>query len=481
MLGILVPVVLSIGAIYALIPLMVIVALIAAAAGLSRGASIFQFFGFDALVGLAGGVGAGAAGKGISKAVRYQSDKAEQLTEVMKIAHKKRTGMARGTKEAREVKLALWNIREPGKDGKEGKIIVKRGITRMATSTERGVAITGLKSLYKNAGDLDLPSNLAGKITDQEAKKLTMGDLRQIKKATMGTRSVFGTAAGAVTTVAMVVPVVGGIPRAIENTLVHRSSTARKLMYTGPAKGDDTDNPNAKALRDAWNKSDSLSSQIKESKKKRDSEERQQAVEARNEIIARHGENSYAGRMAAASGPLKELTEESNLRNKGPLSELNEHSNLRDKMRRSLYEDWGIGGIAASAVAMSQVYKILTSSGSVQERHVKEIFDSYKTSEKAVSAPPLTTDINGSSKPINDYTGWNGYFKAVSGAYKAALVDATVAGIYKPWYDNYTKSGKDEKQKAEEKKKAEEEAKKEAEAEKKQKEAAANAAEGTSE
>ena len=57
--------VLSIGAIYALIPLVIIIILIAAAVGLTRGSTIFELSGIEALVGMAGAAGAGKAGTGI--------------------------------------------------------------------------------------------------------------------------------------------------------------------------------------------------------------------------------------------------------------------------------------------------------------------------------------------------------------------------------------------------------------------------------
>ncbi len=59
--------VLSIGAIYALIPLVIIIILIAAAVGLTRGSTIFELFGIEALVGMASAknIGAGKAGTGI--------------------------------------------------------------------------------------------------------------------------------------------------------------------------------------------------------------------------------------------------------------------------------------------------------------------------------------------------------------------------------------------------------------------------------
>ncbi len=57
----------TLGAIYALIPLIIILILIAAAAGSTRGASIFEIFGISALVGIGGGAKGTIEGKSISK------------------------------------------------------------------------------------------------------------------------------------------------------------------------------------------------------------------------------------------------------------------------------------------------------------------------------------------------------------------------------------------------------------------------------
>jgi len=60
--------VMSIGAIYAFIPIVIIIILIAAAVGLTRGTDIFQMFGIGTLVGIGGGVGSkSGVGKGLVK------------------------------------------------------------------------------------------------------------------------------------------------------------------------------------------------------------------------------------------------------------------------------------------------------------------------------------------------------------------------------------------------------------------------------
>ncbi len=50
-------VVLSFGGVYAFVPIVIIVILIAAAAGLSRGTSIFSAFGIGAIIGIGGSLG----------------------------------------------------------------------------------------------------------------------------------------------------------------------------------------------------------------------------------------------------------------------------------------------------------------------------------------------------------------------------------------------------------------------------------------
>jgi hypothetical protein len=57
--------VMSLGAIYAFIPIVIIIILIAAAAGLSRGTDLFQIFGIGALIGVGSGIGGGGTGKSI--------------------------------------------------------------------------------------------------------------------------------------------------------------------------------------------------------------------------------------------------------------------------------------------------------------------------------------------------------------------------------------------------------------------------------
>lgn len=62
----------SIGAVYALIPVIIILILIAAAAGLRGGADLFTLLGFGTIMQMATGFGTGGAGKGISKATEFK-------------------------------------------------------------------------------------------------------------------------------------------------------------------------------------------------------------------------------------------------------------------------------------------------------------------------------------------------------------------------------------------------------------------------
>ncbi len=59
------PVVLSIGAIYAFIPIVIIIILIAAAVGLTRGRDLFAVFGIGALMGIKGATATGGSGRGL--------------------------------------------------------------------------------------------------------------------------------------------------------------------------------------------------------------------------------------------------------------------------------------------------------------------------------------------------------------------------------------------------------------------------------
>jgi len=61
--------------VYALVPVIIILIFILAAAGLTRGVSIFNLFGIGALMGIGGGVGKGGAGKGLKAASAVKRNK----------------------------------------------------------------------------------------------------------------------------------------------------------------------------------------------------------------------------------------------------------------------------------------------------------------------------------------------------------------------------------------------------------------------
>lgn len=79
-----IPVLLSFGAIYAYIPVIVIVILIAAAAGLSRGTSIFAIFGIGSLM----GIGATKKGQGFGGAFKTKNDLSSRTAAPKKIVGK---------------------------------------------------------------------------------------------------------------------------------------------------------------------------------------------------------------------------------------------------------------------------------------------------------------------------------------------------------------------------------------------------------
>ncbi|MDE1811129.1 MAG: hypothetical protein KGH66_03745, partial [Candidatus Micrarchaeota archaeon] len=254
------PIILSIGAIYALIPLVVIVVLIAAAAGLARGASIFQFFGFDALIGLASGVGAGAAGKGLgSKSHAFKSDKQEQLLEATRGVHKARSGSARGERQ-RDVVFSPKTIRNQNTN----EVVFKPGFNKMATAKEKERAITARKTML----------NLAG-ASKEDIANVKASTLRQTKSLMAGVR-------GSRTGVGMAIP----------EWMANRSRVVEKLKYTGPNAASVTAKAGAIGavtgtyaskddLRKAWENEDrSLNKIIKESKKERDATKEKEEKEA---------------------------------------------------------------------------------------------------------------------------------------------------------------------------------------------------------
>lgn len=81
-------IVMSIGAIYALIPIVIIVLLIAASVGLSRGSSVFAILGIGALVDYGGTIGRGGSGRAISAGPRMNPKGLKGVGSKLTASHK---------------------------------------------------------------------------------------------------------------------------------------------------------------------------------------------------------------------------------------------------------------------------------------------------------------------------------------------------------------------------------------------------------
>ncbi len=95
---------LSIGAIYAFIPIVIIIILIAAAAGLTRGSDLFAVFGIGALMGIKGATAAGGAGRGLKSGLNVPKSTIK--------AAKKTGGL--GNLGKKLVKKTHENVKNPG-------------------------------------------------------------------------------------------------------------------------------------------------------------------------------------------------------------------------------------------------------------------------------------------------------------------------------------------------------------------------------
>lgn len=89
-----VPIMLSIGAVYAFIPVLIIIILILAARG-SAGTGFFDIFGITTLVNFAKGIGGSGSGKGIAN-VRYKPGKAEEIRRAQALS-KRAAGVGEAT------------------------------------------------------------------------------------------------------------------------------------------------------------------------------------------------------------------------------------------------------------------------------------------------------------------------------------------------------------------------------------------------
>ncbi len=97
-------IILSFQAILTLIPIIVIIILIGAAAGLSRGSNIFTFFGFGSLLGFSKGIGGGGAGKSI-KNIKYSKRSNSTLKNIAEMGIISKSGKLKLI-EARKLKYA---------------------------------------------------------------------------------------------------------------------------------------------------------------------------------------------------------------------------------------------------------------------------------------------------------------------------------------------------------------------------------------
>jgi len=97
-------IILSFQAILTLIPIIVIIILIGAAAGLSRGSNIFTFFGFGSLLGFSKGIGSGGAGKSI-KNIKYSKRSNSTLKNIAEMGIIGKSGKLKLV-EARKLKYA---------------------------------------------------------------------------------------------------------------------------------------------------------------------------------------------------------------------------------------------------------------------------------------------------------------------------------------------------------------------------------------
>lgn len=187
--------------IYPLIPLIIIVILILAAVGMTRGASIFAFLGFDSLVGLTAGTGGGRVGKtsghgytrnvkGEQTSPRISMGVAQKVKGKMKASSAKRAATkAESTAEAYRSKLGMTRdkfdslYRKNGEAG--GSLIDKKG-------TIKDLKRRYLEQSAKNGlSKSDINKNLD--IINEQAKGLRKSMMKTptTKMGTMGVGSGF--------------------------------------------------------------------------------------------------------------------------------------------------------------------------------------------------------------------------------------------------------------------------------------------------
>jgi len=144
------------GQIYELAPLIVILILIVAAAGLTRGADIFSLFGIGTLMGLAGGMGSGGAGRGLKGASvqrriaksfkKLGSPVSGQLGKLAKSAAKKKFAQFKaGRKTALQQKLTVMRALHGRATGvpSQQAVRINPGYIRFSTSAIGAAAAVG--------------------------------------------------------------------------------------------------------------------------------------------------------------------------------------------------------------------------------------------------------------------------------------------------------------------------------------------------
>ncbi|MEM0150014.1 MAG: hypothetical protein QXW10_03905, partial [Candidatus Micrarchaeaceae archaeon] len=142
-----IPILLSFNAVYVLIPILIIVILIAAAAGLTRGTDIFALLGFGTIMGFTSGMGAGRV-KGLAGR-KYGSGGAAGAARIKKRAAQKKKGGAAGK----------MNGKKKGKGGPAVKGATKFGAIGGALAMRKAVKAKMLEKVGKGGSVLKAPSS----------------------------------------------------------------------------------------------------------------------------------------------------------------------------------------------------------------------------------------------------------------------------------------------------------------------------------
>ena len=192
----LLPILLSFNAVLPLIPLSIIVILIAAGAGMTRGFSIFAFFGLDAMVGMTRGYGGGGAGKGL-KGASYNrkagsrsvvQGKARKVAKPLKARHKAKVD-AKNKAKADAMKKQMGINREPNKNSKkELKKTTKEYNNFIKTSVSNQIGGRTLKKMMKEDMKNDAKANYRDNLKDLKEKGL----ISTIKKKSASRKEAIG-------------------------------------------------------------------------------------------------------------------------------------------------------------------------------------------------------------------------------------------------------------------------------------------------